>query len=260
MARNLLEILLILKNAKIMHRNISHKSLLVVKDQQGNFERIKLTSFGICKYHDPKCQTNTVDIEYKDTIAPEILKRDSRYNQMVDIYSAGMTLCKLIFGLEINLIKNLKTDNSEYYDAYVQNIYKIQKMIQQNEKLGKDFSDLLIRMIDPDYEHKRINIEQIFKHNFFLNFNDLNNCKQQEQFTDLYGENIFLDPEYNNYFEQDYRNEQFKNYGNVSKNLINSSLNISQSENNNQIFINNQSSQNNEISIEQGIQIEDLYL
>jgi len=173
---------LIMKNNKIIHRDLKLDNILI-KYEKNNKYIVKLADYGSSKRLDSLsknfCNTNIGTLIYMPL---EILKEE-KYNYKCDLWSIGVIIYILKFGkspfngqTENALIKNINNFNNN----------KIR------ETGNEDLDDLLKKLLEKDYE-KRLNWDEYFNHPFFrpvLNKNNEYSDSEEEsliRYSGIYG-------------------------------------------------------------------------
>ena len=148
----------------IIHRDLKLKNLLVkYKDNNKQNFIVKIGDYGIDKFLD-KSNSITGLKGTPETIAPEILlKKISKYENLVDLFSLGVILYQLSHNL------NHPFDNDDfqrqliYYNKYDADNFEIQF---DDSIKNEDFKDLVKRMLKLNPKN-RLNWDQYFNHPFF---------------------------------------------------------------------------------------------
>ena len=149
----------------IIHRDLKLKNLLVkYKDNNKQNFIVKLGDYGISKFLD-KSDSITGLKGTPETIAPEIiLKKISKFENLVDIFSLGVILYQLSHNLKHPFFDN---DNFQrqliYYNKYDEDNFEIQF---DSSIKNEDFKDLVKRMLKLNPKN-RLNWDQYFNHKFF---------------------------------------------------------------------------------------------
>lgn len=158
--RQLLDVLLTLKNLDIVHRDIKPQNL-ILKNSEGL--ELSLVDFGLAKKFsgNPEMMSKCGTPGY---VAPEILK-DEAYNHQADIFSSGVILYNLLTGCVVFQGKDI--------DEVIESNLLCEISYDFEADLGLSFSpealDILKKMLEP-CPFERITIEQIFEHAWIKSF------------------------------------------------------------------------------------------
>ncbi|CAD8080953.1 unnamed protein product [Paramecium sonneborni] len=136
-----------LHTKNIMHRDIKPENILL-KDKSENFE-LKIADFGLASYTEAdllitRCGT-------PGYVAPEILE-DKKYNEKVDVFSAGIILYILLSG------------QAPFYGNSLDEIIEKNRDCQINFKdlkVSEDALDLLKRSLEPNPEYRISSLEAL---------------------------------------------------------------------------------------------------
>ena len=146
-----------MKDNNIIHRNLKLENILIKYNNNKNI--IKITDYGSSKRLislSKNCNTNVGTTIY---MAPEILEGKEEYNYKCDLWSIGIILYKLYFGIF--------PYNGDNKDVILSNINTYGKKLI--EKTGNiELDDLINHLLEKETS-KRLNWEQYFNHSFFNN-------------------------------------------------------------------------------------------
>ncbi|CAD8184995.1 unnamed protein product [Paramecium pentaurelia] len=136
-----------LHTKNIMHRDIKPENILL-KDKSENFD-LKIADFGLASYTEvdlliTRCGT-------PGYVAPEILE-DKKYNEKVDVFSAGIILYILLSG------------QAPFYGNSLDEIIEKNRDCQINYKdlkVSEDALDLLKRSLEPNPDYRISSLEAL---------------------------------------------------------------------------------------------------
>ena len=142
---------------KVIHRDIKINNILI-EYNLGDKEDItpRLGDFGISR--DNYCDTDnpmTSNISWIYITSPEVLKTGNDYSYASDLWSIGILLYKLAFG-----VYPFNGPVAQTMETIIKGPYFLKK--SNNE----DFDDLIIKLLCKD-KNKRINYQEYFDHPFF---------------------------------------------------------------------------------------------
>jgi serine/threonine protein kinase len=155
----------------IIHRDIKPENILVNENDE-----CKLCDFGWANYVEMDNVRSTFcgTLEY---MSPEILGQEY-YKKEIDIWALGVLLYELIHGCS-PFISNDNNNNNNYND-YHEMLKNIQaKGIIFNKDISQSCKDLIMKMLEVDGQ-KRIDIDDIAKHEFILGSNNNNEQKNKK--------------------------------------------------------------------------------
>ena len=165
------EVLKILRNKDLLHRDLKPDNILIIKNNNNNntkYYKYKLCDYGVTKY-----SNNTYYSTFAGTLlylAPEV--KNNKYSNKSDLFSIGIILYELYYGnkdcnltqdqILSNIEKGLKIKKNNNNNEF--NIFKMFK----NEDDNNEFNDLK-NLIEEclKKEEKRINWDNYFNHKFF---------------------------------------------------------------------------------------------
>jgi serine/threonine protein kinase len=96
--KEILESVDYLHRKKVIHRDLKPTNILITGGMNGRF--VKLTDFGLAKFHEFDGHSQTKYMGTKDYRAPEVM-RTRKYNMKADVYSLGVIVQEL-FNIDIN--------------------------------------------------------------------------------------------------------------------------------------------------------------
>jgi serine/threonine protein kinase len=147
-----------MKNKNIIHRDLKPDNILIKQKIP------KIADFGSAR-EKARMGLHTEDVGTLFFKAPEILAGDSKYDELVDVWSLGVTLYYMLYRdypfkpqgfSQINMLEEIKT-------VAQTNLFK------KNIKIKPETQELLSKMLEPD-KKKRINWKQIETHAAFDKF------------------------------------------------------------------------------------------
>ena len=154
----------VMKEKNIIHRNLKLENILIkYLDEENKKFKVKLSDYGSNERLSSLSSkgylsSNNGSIPY---MAPEILKGEETYNYKVDLWSIGVILYKLYFGVFPY------TGPNEM--AIIEKIEKSGKEILEKTD-NKDLDDLIMNLLEKD-PSKRFTWDQYFNHSFFKDKN-----------------------------------------------------------------------------------------
>ncbi|CAD8043014.1 unnamed protein product [Paramecium primaurelia] len=136
-----------LHTKNIMHRDIKLENILL-KDKSENFD-LKIADFGLASYTESeliikRCGT-------PGYVAPEILN-DQKYNEKVDVFSAGIILYILLTG------------QAPFYGNSLDDVIEKNRVCQinfQGLKISQDAQDLLYKTLEPNPKYRISSLEAL---------------------------------------------------------------------------------------------------
>lgn len=139
-----------LRENKIIHRDMKPKNILLSSDKK----IIKLCDFGFAKHVDSLKRVTTI-CGSPLYMAPELYKKES-YTESVDIWSLGIILFEMVFGLH---------PFAKYNDveSLSMSVIKNDILIGESTEVNKNCLNLLKLMLKK-HEFDRINIDELFEH------------------------------------------------------------------------------------------------
>lgn len=173
--KQILEALDYIHKNKIIHLDIKEKNIIIDKE----FNPI-IIDFSISCFYNQFNSENIVKFPFVGTskyMAPEILEGTAikvKYAPVIDIYSLGITLYKLAFGI---YPYNLDKIGNNEYDKIRENIKNTKLEFPENIKISEKFKDFLIKILDQDYL-KRLNIKEALNHPWIKGWQILDDEKQ----------------------------------------------------------------------------------
>lgn len=144
-----------LKEKKIIHRDMKPKNILLME----NNKIIKLCDFGFAKQMDSLKRVTTI-CGSPLYMAPELYKKES-YTESVDVWSLGIILFEMIFGIH----PFAKHNDIESLSA---SVIKNDIYIGNSSEVTENCLNLLSLMLKK-YESDRIKIEELFEHEWIKN-------------------------------------------------------------------------------------------
>ena len=148
----------------IIHRDLKLKNLFIkyTDDNKQNFI-VKLGDYGIGKFLNESDSITGLK-GTRETAAPEILlKKISKYENLVDIFSLGV----ILYQLSHNLKHPFDNDDYTRYCIYLNKYDADNFEISFDDSIkNDDFKDLVKRMLKLNPKN-RLNWDQYFNHKFF---------------------------------------------------------------------------------------------
>ena len=192
-AKQILDSLLYLSCCKIIHMDIKQGNILI--DSELNPKIIDFSASCSFSEFNPDDIIKFPHIGTGKYIAPEVLNRTElkkKYGERIDIYSFGVTLYYLCFGIYPYDIKN-KNNKDEHA------VLEFPKEI----KISEMFKDFLTKVLNRDYI-KRISIREALNHRWIKGWQILEDEKENLSSIDhflneLVNDNII---KFNNYIKQ----------------------------------------------------------
>lgn len=148
----IIDVLVYLKNKKIVHRDIKPWNLFITKNMD-----IKLGDFGLATYIKYENHILKNICGTPNYIAPEIINKTG-YSYECDLWSLGILIYYMAFGY------------APFDDNIIDNIYekikKIDYTFPKEKNVSKELKSLIqnILILDPN---KRLNLDEIKNHEFF---------------------------------------------------------------------------------------------
>jgi len=144
-------------NHSIAHRDIKLENLLI--DPSG---KVFVIDFGLCTFMDrtKPCRDFCGSDNY---LAPEIVRRLPYDGYKADVFSTGVVLFSLLFG--VFPFENLRVNGHHSSDASSRPLKRLQVRFPSDVSVSKSAKDLLTRMLEDD-PFKRISIDEIFCHDW----------------------------------------------------------------------------------------------
>ena len=177
----------VMEENNITQRDLKLENILIkYLDKENKIFKVKLSDYGCSKRLSSLSSKN-----YRNSIngtvpymAPEILKEEE-YNYKVDLWSIGVILYKLYFGIF--------PYNGPSKIAIINEIEQLGKKILKKTD-NKDLDDLIMNLLEKD-PSKRLTWDQYFNHSFFKNKNR-NKIKliyecEEEEYNFFFGNKIF---------------------------------------------------------------------
>ena len=161
---NVEEIRKIFNGLNIIHRDLKLKNLLVkYKDNNKQNFIVKLGDYGIGKFLNESDSITGLK-GTRETAAPEILlKKISKYENLVDIFSLGV----ILYQLSHNSKHPFDNDDYTRYFIYLNKYDADNFEISFDDSIkNDDFKDLVKRMLKLNPKN-RLNWDQYFNHPFF---------------------------------------------------------------------------------------------
>ena len=160
---------------KIIHMDIKQGNILI--DSELNPKIIDFSA--ACSYSefDPEDLVKFPFIGTGKYIAPEIIKRTHmkiKYAEEIDIYSFGITLFTLAFGI---YPYNLNEVKGKDYDKIYEKVNSENLEFPKEIKVSNKFKDFLSKILQKDYT-KRLSIKEALKHPWIKAYNILDEEKQ----------------------------------------------------------------------------------
>ena len=171
--KSILEAVRFCHEHNICHRDIKLENILLDKDFNP-----KICDFGFACENTSDLKSNLGSSEYKP---PEVSKSKQYDGFKVDIFCLGVTLMILVTG---NPGFNKATKIDKKYHMIMQKKYdEYWQMVESQTpgiKFSQEFKDLYIKMINYNPQ-QRPTVEEVLKHKWFKEINDMN----EEQINDL---------------------------------------------------------------------------
>lgn len=139
-----------LRDNKIIHRDMKPKNILLSSDKKV----IKLCDFGFAKHVDSLKRVTTI-CGSPLYMAPELYKKES-YTESVDIWSLGIILFEMVFGLH----PFAKCGDVESLSI---SVVKNDIHVGENTEVNQNCLNLL-RLMLKKYDFERISIDELFEH------------------------------------------------------------------------------------------------
>ena len=160
---------------KIIHMDIKQGNILI--DSELNPKIIDFSA--ACSYaeFDPEDLVKFPFIGTGKYISPEIIKRTHmkiKYAEKIDIYSFGITLYTLVFGIYPYNLNDIK---GKQYDKIWEKVNSEKLEFPKNIKVSDKFKDFLSKILDKDYT-KRLGIKDALKHPWIKAYDILDEEKQ----------------------------------------------------------------------------------
>ncbi|CAD8133301.1 unnamed protein product [Paramecium octaurelia] len=136
-----------LHTKNIMHRDIKPENILL-NDKSDNFE-LKIADFGLASYTESELQIKRCGTP--GYVAPEILQ-DQKYNEKVDVFSAGIILYILLTG------------QAPFYGNSLDDVIEKNRACQINFKdlkVSQDALDLLYKTLEPNPNNRISSLEAL---------------------------------------------------------------------------------------------------
>jgi len=143
---------------KIAHRDVKLENILV--DQQGTIYVIDL---GLCAF----IQEGTLCKDWcgsDNYLAPEIVRRIPYDGYKADVFSAGVVLFALLYG--VFPFENLRVHGAQSIDS-LRPLKTLKVRFPTDVAVAKEAQDLISRMLEDD-PHKRITIAEVLKHEWMV--------------------------------------------------------------------------------------------
>lgn len=136
----------------IAHRDIKLENILI--DNRG---RVYVIDLGLCAFmEEGKPQRDWCGSD--NYLAPEIVRRNPYNGYKADVFSSGVVLFALLFG--VFPFENLRVNG-------VQNLRTLKVRFPSDVKVSTSAKDLLLKMLEDDPE-KRYSISDVLKHEWIL--------------------------------------------------------------------------------------------
>ena len=174
-AKQILDSLFYIHRCKIVHMDIKPGNILIDSDLIP-----KLIDFSAsCSYSDfnPEDLVKFPFIGTGKYIPPEIINHTHmkiKFAQRIDIYSLGITLYYLAFGIYPYDLNNVK---SKEYDNILKKIQAENLTFPKEIKVSEKFKDFLTKLLDKDYQ-KRITIKEALNHPWIKGWQIIDDEKQ----------------------------------------------------------------------------------
>ncbi|CAD8135671.1 unnamed protein product [Paramecium pentaurelia] len=136
-----------LHTKNIMHRDIKLENILL-KDKSENFD-LKIADFGLASYTESELLIKRCGTP--GYVAPEILD-DQKYNEKVDVFSAGIILYILLTG------------QAPFYGNSLDDVIEKNRVCQinfQGLKISQDAQDLLYKTLEPNPKNRISSLEAL---------------------------------------------------------------------------------------------------
>lgn len=175
LAKQILDALQYIHRCKIIHMDIKQGNVLI--DHELNPKIIDFSA--ACSYaeFDPEDLVKFPFIGTGKYIAPEIIKRTHmkiKYAEEIDIYSFGITLYTLAFGIYPYKLNDVK---GKEYDKILEKVNKENLEFPKDIKVSSKFKDFLSKILEKDYT-QRLSIKDALKHPWIKAYNILEEEKQ----------------------------------------------------------------------------------
>ena len=174
-AKQILDCLEYIHRCKIVHMDIKQGNILIDSDLT-----IKVIDFSAsCSYSEfnPEDLVRFPFIGTGKYIPPEIINRTHmkiKYAEKIDIYSFGVTLYYLTFGIYPYQLNDIK---SKDYDKILEKVKTVNLEFPKDIKISEKFKDFLSKTLEKDYI-KRISIKEALEHPWIKGWNIIDDEKQ----------------------------------------------------------------------------------
>ena len=201
-AFQILEALEYIHKCKIVHNDIKQGNIVV----DANLD-IKITDFSVsCTYANFN-PDDCVEFPFMGTskyICPEILGHVQMFVKeacKIDLYSLGVTLYEMAFGIYPYKLNEVKNKN---YEQILYNIHHENLEFPKDKKISELCKDFLRGLLEKDYK-KRFNIQQALRHPWIQGAKIINEEKENIYCLESFLINIITDniPKFNEYIKEE---------------------------------------------------------
>ena len=201
-AFQILEALEYIHKCKIVHNDIKQGNIVV----DANLD-IKITDFSVsCTYANFN-PDDCVEFPFMGTskyICPEILGHVQMFVKeacKIDLYSLGVTLYEMAFGIYPYKLNEVKNKN---YEQILYNIHHENLEFPKDKKISELCKDFLRGLLEKDYK-KRFNIQQALRHPWIQGAKIINEEKENIYCLESFLINIITDnvPNFNEYIQKE---------------------------------------------------------
>ena len=201
-AFQILEALEYIHKCKIVHNDIKQGNIVV----DANLD-IKITDFSVsCTYANFNPE-DCVEFPFMGTskyICPEILGHVQMFVKeacKIDLYSLGVTLYEMAFGIYPYKLNEVKNKN---YEQILYNIKHENLEFPKDKKISECCKDFLKGLLEKDYK-KRFNIQQALRHPWIQGAKIINEEKENIYCLESFLINIITDnvPNFNEYIQKE---------------------------------------------------------
>ena len=175
--KQLLDALKYIHNSKVLHSDIKQDNILI-----DSYLNVKLTDFSCSSSYENIDPNSEINFPFAGTgkfIAPEILEKKKilvKNANKIDIYSMGVMLYYLAFGIYPYDLESVKSRDYEMISKTIKNQKKL--IFQKDIKISGIFENFLERSLEIDI-NKRLDIENALKHPWVLGANIIMNEKEK---------------------------------------------------------------------------------
>ena len=209
-ALQILEAIEYMHKCKIIHNDIKQGNIVV----DANLD-IKITDFSVsCTYanFNPEDKVEFPFMGTSKYICPEILGRTQMAVKeacKIDLYSFGVTLYELAFGIYPYKLNNVECKD---YENILKNIKQEQLEFPKDKKISPLCKDFLSGLLEKDYT-KRFDIQQAMNHPWIKGAKIINEEKENIYCLESFLINIITDniQNFNDYIKKENKNLEKKN-------------------------------------------------